>query len=197
MNLDLAYAALVARGFDYLTPDRGHLMLNTAKDEFEDVWEWPWLQKLVTAPTPLTVADLKLVLSVRQGNNELYGLTLRQAAQGYTDLTEGGTAEFWWVEGDDILHLYPGDGGAVTIVYVADSPELIAGVDTPLIPRRYHPLWVDLAVVEAYKDSDNFAAANALRADVAMRMQNVITRYETRNRQHSPFISVRDSHGDD
>src|SRR3954468_18413638 len=116
LNLDGAYAALVARGFDYLTPDRGYLMLNAAKDEFEDVYEWPWLQKLVVAPTPLALSDLKLVLTVRQGDHELLGLTLRQAAQGYTDLAQAGTPEYWWIEGADILHLYPGDGETASIV---------------------------------------------------------------------------------
>jgi hypothetical protein len=63
--------------------------------------------------------------------------------------------------------------------------------DTPLIPARYHGLWIDLAVCEAYKDSDNFPGAQALRGDVTLRMQDIITRYETRNRQHSPFVTVR------
>jgi hypothetical protein len=197
VNLGEAFAALQARGFDYLTAERGYLMLNAAKDEFEDVYEWPWLQKSVTAPTPLLLADLKLILSVRQGNSELLGLTLRQAAQGVTDLQQGGAAEYWWIEGDDILHLYPGDGDSVTVFYIIDSPPLTTGSATPLIPARYHPMWIDYAVVEALKDSDNFSGAQALRADIALRMQNVITRYETRNRQHSPFISVRDFHEDD
>lgn len=210
MNLGEAFAALQARGFDYLTAERGYLMLNAAKDEFEDVYEWPWLQKSVTAPTPLLLADLKLILSVRQGNSELLGLTLRQAAQGVTDLQQGGAAEYWWIEasdvlnpegdgllGGDLLHLYPGDGGGVTVFYIIDSPPLTTGSATPLIPARYHPMWIDYAVVEALKDSDNFSGAQALRADIALRMQNVITRYETRNRQHSPFISVRDFHEDD
>jgi hypothetical protein len=82
---------------------------------------------------------------------------LRQAAQGYTDLAQAGTAEYWWIEGADILHLYPGDGGTASIVYVADSPMLTVGTDTPLIPPRYHSMWIDYAVVEAYKDSDNFS----------------------------------------
>jgi hypothetical protein len=191
MSLDEATQAVMDRGFDYLSSARIRMMLNAAKDEFEDVYEWPWLQTAVTAPTPLTLADLKLVLTVRQGNNELLGLTLRQAAQGLTDLAQGGAADYWWIEGDDILHLYPGDGGTATIVYVRDSPQLVAGTDLPLIPPRYQSLWIDYAVVEAYKDSDNYSGAQALRGDIALRMQDVITRYETRNRQHSPFASVR------
>jgi hypothetical protein len=47
MSLDEATQAVMDRGFDYLSTARIHMMLNAAKDEFEDVYEWPWLQKLV------------------------------------------------------------------------------------------------------------------------------------------------------
>jgi molybdopterin-guanine dinucleotide biosynthesis protein len=114
-----------------------------------------------------------------------------------SNLTQAGTPEYWWLEGDDTLHAWPGDGASLTVFYTADSPALAAPTDTPLIPARYHPLWIDYAVVEAYKDSDNFAAAQALRSDIAYRLQDVIARYETRNRQHSSFMTVRDFHEDD
>lgn len=197
MNVTAATTAVQQRGFDYLSPERVLLMLNAAKDTFEDQYEWPWLQTLIAGPTPLTVTDLKLVQNVRCGDNELMGLSRAQVLQGFTPLGHAGTPEYWWIEGDDIVHAWPGDGAELAIVYVADSPELITGTDTPLIPRRYHHLWIDYAVVEAYKDSDNFTGAQALRGDVMLRMQDVIGRYETRNRQHSPFMTVRNWHGDD
>lgn len=198
MNLIEGQQALVDRGFDYLTPARLTLMLNAGKDEFEDVWEWPWLQKATTGPTPLVISDLKLVQLVKSaGHDELLGLDVRQAGLGLTDLAIAGTPEWWWIEGDQKMHAYPGDGATLDVIYIADSPELVLPDDTPLIPARYHPLWIDFAVCEAYKDSDNFPAAQALRADVMTRMQDVIGRYETRNRQHSPFITMRGLSEDD
>lgn len=197
MNVDQATVAVQQRGFDYLSAERVLLMLNAGKNAFEDVYEWPWLQASETGPTPLLIADLKLVLSVRQGDRELLGLTLQQVKLGETNLQEAGTPEYWWLSGDDTMHAWPGEGAVLTVDYVGDSPELVAPADTPLIPVRYHSMWIDYAVVEAYKDSDNFAGAQALRADVNYRMQDVITRYETRNRQHSPFMTVRTTHGDD
>ena len=77
------------------------------------------------------------------------------------------------------------------MIYLCESPELVADDDAPMIPPRYHPLWIDFAVVNAYKDSDNFAAAQALRADIYARLQDLIARYEVRNRQHAAPISVR------
>lgn len=199
MNLDQGREAVRDRGFDYLSPGRLDLMLNTAKDAFEDWWDWPWLQAIMTGPTPLLVADLKLVLMVKVAgtNDELLGLDVRQAALGASGLAVAGTPEYWWIEGAGTVHAYPGDGAVLDLRYVMESPPLVDPADTPLIPARYHGMWVDLAVCEAYKDSDNFPAAQALRGDVAMRMQDVVTRYETRNRQHSPFVTVRGFSEDD
>jgi hypothetical protein len=194
MNLAQARQALIDRGFDYLDPSRLTFMLNTAKDGFEDTWAWPWLMDAFpSAPTPTQIANLKLILSVKLANThqELLGLSVQQALQDGTDLSLPGTPSYWWIEGANTLHVWPGDGADVAVRYVADSPPLVADDDEPLIPARYQSLWIDLAVVEAYKDSDNFSGAQLLRADVLARMQDVIGRYETTNRQHSPFMTQR------
>lgn len=197
MNLSDAQGAVLARGFDYLASDRLTLMLNTAKDEFEDLYEWPWLWTPLAGTTPLTIANFKLMLTVNSGGLELLGLDPRQVAQDGTDLGQAGTPAYWWLEGANVLHVWPGDGSPVAGAYLADSPPLANPTDTPLIPARYHGLWVDYAVCEAYKDSDNFVAAQALRADIGLRMLDVIGRYEVRNRQHSLLMSLRGFNGDD
>jgi hypothetical protein len=199
VNLGEATQAVMDRGFDYLPAPRVYLMLNTAKDNFEDIWQWPWLDVLKTGPTPLTITDLKLMMMVKATatSDELLGLDMRQAMQDNTNLAAAGPPQYWWLEGATVLHAWPGDGAGVLVRYIADSPALVQPTDTPLIPARYHPLWIDLAVCEAYKDSDNFSAAQMLRADVYARMGDVIARYETRNRQHSPFMTMRASNGDD
>jgi hypothetical protein len=199
VNLEEARIAVEQRGFDYLSAPRIYVMLNAAKDTFEDVYDWPWLHGLTAGATPLTIPDLKLMRMVKTttANDELLGLDARQAAMSMTNLAQAGTPEYWWLEGDQKLHVWPGDGAGVNVYYTRDSPALVLPADTPLIPARYHPLWIDYAVVEAYKDSDNYAAAQALRADIGYRLQDVIGRYETRNRQHSSFMTVRDFHEDD
>lgn len=191
MNLSEGQAALLGRGFDYLAPSQTTLMLNVAKDTFEDAYEWPWLWLPFSGPTPLTIANLKLVLTVNSRGSELLGLDVRQVAQNGTDLTQKGTPNYWWIEGTDKLHAWPGDGATLNGICLQDSPPLSLPGDTPLIPSRYHGLWIDFAVVEAYKDSDNYAAAQALRADIYARMPDIIGRYEVRNRQHSMLVSQR------
>jgi hypothetical protein len=93
-ELGEATQAVMDRGFDYLSAPRVYLMLNTAKDNFEDIWRWPWLDVVTTGPTPLTIADLKLVMMVKNAltADELLGLDMSQVMQDFTDLNGGGHA---------------------------------------------------------------------------------------------------------
>jgi hypothetical protein len=50
-------------------------------------------------------------------------------------------------------------------------------------------VWIDWAVVQAHKDSNNYTGASALQGDVVTRMNELVTRYETRNRAHSIFMT--------
>src|SRR3954468_21908094 len=98
MNLGEAAVAVMDRGFDYLSAPRVYLMLNTAKDNFEDVWRWPWLEAVTAGPPPLTLADLKLVLMVKNvmTADELLGLTMSQVMQDFTNVTAAGAPRYWW-----------------------------------------------------------------------------------------------------
>ena len=83
----------------------------------------------------------------------------------------------------------------LTVSYYATDPSFSADTDTPRMPARYHRIWIDLAVIQAYHDSDNFPGAQALRAQVAADLQSMISRYETRNRRtpvHPPPRRVED-----
>lgn len=202
MDLAGAQAELAARGFDYLSSGRMTLMLNNAKNTFEDAWPFPWLWKTVTATAPLTIADLKYIAIVKDdANQELLGIDLRMLEQDSTDLDLPGTPVYWWLQGgsdpETILHVWPVATTTLNVTYVAESDELALATDTPLIPGRYHTTWIDLAVISAYQDSDNFQAASALRADVTARLNQIIERYETRNRQNSGYIAVRSPSLDD
>jgi hypothetical protein len=192
MTLGEAQTELMARGFDYLPGPRQTIMLNDAKNSFEDRWEFPWLEAVAVGTPPFYIPDLKYVLSVKtQANLELFGIDLRALAQDGTDLGLRGPSRYWYLDGETLMRAWPVGADTLTVYHVKHSPELVNPSDRPLIPGRYHPIWIDLAVVQAYQDSDNYAAAQALQADVGLRMQDVIMRYETRNRQHAAFAGVR------
>ena len=170
-----------------------NLMLNRARNDFEDYWEWPWLRATATGPAPLDLADLKYVKRVTGPDG--VGIWELRGPVGPAVAILPGAGRYWYLldAADGTEHVAVcllGDPGTITVDYIRQSPELDTDADTPLIPVRYHAVWIDWAVIQAYKDSDNFTAAGALQADVNVRMQVLVERYETRNRMHSPFMTA-------
>ena len=191
MNLSEARAELSGRGFDYLSASRQNLMLTDALQEIEDYWEWPWLRKTVTGPTPLQVPDLKTVLKVTdQNGNELTGIS------DYDDFdpADTGTPQNWWIDdtsGTPTFIAYPVGATTLTVRYERDHTQLVDSGDTPDIPSRYNRVWLDLAVALAYEDSDNFSAATQIRARATQRLMQLVERYETRDMQTMPQRGTR------
>jgi len=191
VNLSEARAELSARGFDYLPVPRQTLMLNDALQEIEDFHEWPWLTKTVTGATPLQISDLKAVLKVYDSNNnELTGL---DDADPFSP-ADTGTPTNWWIDdtsGTPTIVAYPVGSATITVRYERDSSDLTSDGSSPDIPSQYNRIWLDLAVALAYEDSDNFAAAAQIRNRAQLRLTQLVTRYETRDRQSSPQRLVR------
>jgi hypothetical protein len=191
VNLAEARAELSARGFDYLGAPRQTLMLNDALQEIEDFWEWPWLRKTVTGTAPLQITDLKTVLKVYDSTgNEITGISDYDAF----DTTTTGTPTNWWIDdtsGTPTLIAYPVGSATFTVRYERDQTTLSADNDSPDIPTRYARVWIDLAVALAYEDSDNFAAASAIRNRAMQRLTGLVERYETRDMQTSPQRGTR------
>lgn len=205
MNVDQATAEVMARGFDYLPASRILIMLNAAKNTFEDQWAWPWLDQTVTGAAPLSVDRLKHVYYVQDTgrDTELTSLDVRSLAQDGTPLDQPGSPIHWWLNGPTgptettTINTWPVGPATLEARVQAASPELALPADTPLIPVRHHPLWLDYAVVRGYHDSDNFTGAQMLQADIQMRTQLLVIQYETRNRQHSEPNAIRAYSEDD
>ena len=191
MNLVAARQELGERGFSYLAPSRMNLMLNDALQEISDYWEWPWLRKTAIGAAPLQISDLKTVLKVYDSTgNEVTGISDYDAFA----TTETGTPTNWWIDdasGTPTLVAYPSGTATFTVRYERDITTLAADSDSPDIPDRYNRVWLDLAVALAYEDSDNFAAASAIRNRANQRLQEMVERYETRDMQTSPQRGVR------
>jgi len=195
VTLGEAQTELAGRGFDYLSSSRMTIMLNNAKNALEDEFDWPWLETTVTGTAPLTIPDLRHVLYVQDTtlDRELVGLNATQLAVDGSDLSQTGAPTHWWLDGASTLNVWPvTTSDQLQVRYVKYSPELSAASDTPLIPARYHAVWMDYAVLEAYKDSDNFESASDLLALVRQyRLPQMISVYAVRNRQNSNYQTVR------
>lgn len=192
MNLTQAVAELKARGFDYLSDARATIMLNNAKNAFEDEYHWPWLETTTTGVAPLTITDLNSVLYVvdTTDGSELHGIDASDVVDLDPNVSTAGVPTSWWLDGTGTLRTYPvSTTASLSVRYVKVSPEL-TGTDTPLIPTRYHPVWIDYAVVEAYKDDDRFNEAQALLSFVRTnRLPQIIEAYSSRNRAN-PAVQV-------
>jgi hypothetical protein len=195
VNLEAARQEMRDRGVDYIDDDvRLTFWLNQAKNIFEDAFPFPWLEATASGVSPLVVSDLKDVLYVRDSTNdsELIGFPPQQIVVNGGDLTLTGTPECWWLDGENTITAWPVSTSVVVEVrYVKESPELAAGTDTPLIPARFHPTWVDLAMIRAYVDRDNYAAAQALQQMANFDLAQIVDRYATRNRQNPGYQTVR------
>lgn len=194
MNLGQAFDEVQERGFNFDDFTRLTFWLNQAKDTFEDFYQWPWLETATTGTAPLVIADLKQVLYVADTSNdtELLGMLPAEIVVNGIDLNQTGTPQYWWLDGETTVRVWPvNTSAALTVRYVKQSPELAVDTDTPLIPARYHPTWVDLAVIRAYVDTDNFVAAQGLKQVVDADLQQIATRYATRNRQNPGYQVLR------
>lgn len=193
MNLTQAIAELKARGFDYLSDARATIMLNNAKNALEDEYPWPWLESTITGPVPLSISDLKYVEYVVDTTNgvELDGIDPRDVIDLDRNVATAGNPSSWWLDGAGTLKTYPTSATAqLSVRYVKFSPELSAGTDTPLIPARYHPVWINYAVVDAYKDDEQHDLAAALLNDLrGRRLPAMIDVYGSRNRGN-PDVQV-------
>ncbi len=197
MNLNEARTELGERGFDYLSASRMTLFLNDALTDLESRYLWPWQKKTATGAAPLAISDLKYVRSVYDSTgNEIFGIDDDDDIY----VAQTGTPTNWWIDdtgGTPTLTAWPVGSATWTVRYVATDAVLSADTDTPNVPVRYHGVWIDLAVIRAYQDSDNFAAANALQQQVDVKVQRMIEEAETRNRMNAQYVRILAGSEDD
>jgi hypothetical protein len=156
-----------ARGFDEVGDDRIKQWINRAYARLCDRQVWPFLLASTSGAAPLTISDLRSVYAVRdsgQGANLEYAdiRDLRVEDPG-DDAT--GSASYWYQD-DDAIAIYPASGATISVDYVKSPGDLTGDDDNALVPPRYRMLLIDMAVCEAYKDSDNLEAWQILRTDV-------------------------------
>lgn len=199
MDLSTARTELRNRGFTDLTNSRLNTFLNAGKNTFEDLYAWPWLETTQTGTSPMTISDLKSVLMVSDTTqrNILLGMDRQQVLRIDPTLAETRSpACYWYLTGESTLKIWPATSASLSVLYIKFSAELSLDSDTPLIPSRYHDVWIDFAAVEAYRDNDEFDAASALYQVAAARAGAIANLYLNRNWQNGtlfvPMFSSED-----
>lgn len=179
MNFAELKTEFFARGFDYLEEDaasqaRAERWLNAGYREILNVHAWPFLQTATVGAAgtgTVNIPDLRKLIVVSNVDG-LDGLTpgiklthvaLPDLAEEVSDFSLTGTPEFYYVVNGAEVRTYR-LGGTIRADYMR-RVEPMTGTDTPVFDEEYHDLIVDRAVIKAYKDSDNFEAAAALRVE--------------------------------
>jgi hypothetical protein len=182
---------LSARGYSRFvsaSPSRATVWLNAAKNRFEDYpYDWPWLKTSTTGTAPVTISDLRRVLSVADTTNRTPLEPVNADAiteYGDTNLALVGPAQAWYLSAETVLTTYPVGSGTLSVRYVKFSPELSADGDAPLIPLRYRSTWIDLAEAEALRYGvKDVATAAALEASVFARLREIAGVYAMQDQQ--------------
>lgn len=167
MTLTEMVAELVARGAESDTT-RNSAWLNQAYRRIYNAYEWSFTEATVTGTAgagTATVSDFKRAILVTDSTLYTPGVRLRKIT--YPELAEDieaenyaqtGTPEFWYFDGiSSLIKTYP-LGGTITVRYHKRVAVLAAG-DSPAFDEEYHLDVVDRAMVEVYKDNDEFQSA--------------------------------------
>lgn len=184
-------AELSARGYSRIVtaaPARANVWLNEAKNRFEDYgYDWPWLKATTTGTAPVTISDLRRVMSVADTTNRcpLEPVDADAITEfGDTNLALTGVPQAWYLSAETVLTTYPVGTATLSVRYVKFSPELSADGDAPLIPVRYRSTWIDLAEAELLRYGvKDVQAAAALEVSAFARLREIAGVYAMQAQQ--------------
>ncbi len=167
-------ARLGGKGFQYLTDTETDTLLNESYLEICDLEDWPFLQATASGTAPLTITDLRRVLSVQNpGTFQPLTLTSRDdLVQRGLDIALTGSPCEYWLDGLTIVATWP-VGGTISVRYVKTPAELSVTSPTPLIPDRFHDIIVTLAAVKAYGNDSDLADAQNAASDYERRLEQM------------------------
>lgn len=156
------------RGFEYLNDAgtglaRVKRWVNEAYQELCGEAEWPFLETTASGTAPLSVTDLRRVLSCYSSTDSL-PLTMvsrEWIVQTFASTTSPTTLPRWfYVDAGTSVAIFPAAATkTISVRYIKYPTELSANGDTPVVPARYHELIVQGAVRRAYEDADDYQNA--------------------------------------
>lgn len=179
-----------ARGFDYENATRANRWINQAYLALCECWTWPFTEATITGPAPLTISDVRQILSVSDTTNQcvLVGVDRRDIVDVDPAMTSTGSPESWYLE-DSVLKVYPASTTASLAVRYAKVPaELVNDTDVPIIPSRFQDLIIDGACIRGYKDSDELATAQTLQGFYDRGVNEMLNSLSYRNDSNPEMI---------
>lgn len=163
MNFSQLVDELQARGFSYLDDGgRAERYINAAYQSICNRAAWPFLLTTTTGAAPLTISDLRAVLSVVDTANKvpLIHVDRRNLIQTVSaDLTVTGNPNYWYQESRTVIKVYPANTSNTLSVHYLKVPAVLTGTDAHLIPTEFEDLIIDGAAIRAYKDQGQLDSA--------------------------------------
>lgn len=162
-DLSTLQTAFYARGFDFLNDGgagvtRTTQYLNQAMQEIDSASLWPYLLTSTTGAAPLTISDLRRVQSVVDTTNGFSVLSPsdeRSLVRMYGDLTTTGQPESFYFTSQTQISVYPANTtNTLSVHYWKVATDLSAAGDAPLMPDRFRPIIVELAVAKAFREKN-------------------------------------------
>lgn len=179
MNFAALKQEVADRGFDYLPDARLGFFVNAGYHELNSADLWPWKFSTQTTASwtsaAIALSNAERVTSVATSTDSFQtstNLAPRTAEDfyGWEDLTPG--SPLYYVAQFTSTGLtvtpFPQSTTALGVraAFYARATDMSATSDTPSVPSQYHSTIVDIACREAYADSDNYEAAQALQAGI-------------------------------
>lgn len=161
-TLSTLQTSLYRRGFDFLSADASGVaaglgFLNAAAQEVDAQFPWPYLLTSTTGTSPLSITDLRKIITVQDGTAGFLPLDVndyQNLANDYGDLTQTGSPLFFYFTGQTTIATYPVSTDTLTVRYVKVGTNMVSGTDVPAMPDRFRPILVDLAVAAAYREAN-------------------------------------------
>lgn len=193
-------AELVARGAENDATRNGR-WLNQAYRAIANAQDWPFTEDEATGSTgagTVEVANVRKVIvvgdvthSANPPGRNLKRISFAELAEDIKveDADHTGNPEFWWLDNStSTITTWP-LGGTIYVRYHKRLDPLSDDNDTPVFDEEYHPLIVDRAMVEVYKNSDEFEAATAALNQFYADLASMAKDYQVYAREHS-YIQV-------
>jgi hypothetical protein len=163
VTLDEIAAEVEARGFHHIPASRIKAWANARYRRVNAKHPWPFLETTATITPPDTIADLRTVLSVV---DTVSGATVpsedrRTILEFDPNLSGTGSALVWYIDGG-ALSVYPASTNELSVLYLKRAAAM-GDADEPLWPEDYHYGLVEGACADAYRNTDNFEAAQGCK----------------------------------
>jgi hypothetical protein len=167
-------------------------MLNQSYLELCAREHFPWLEDDATGAAPLTIADVRAVISVTNTTQRtpLGWRDRRALLDSYGTLTTAGTPSVWFFDSADTIAVYPtSTADTLAVRYIKKPAKLVNDSDVAIVPDEWTSLIVQGAVLKGKKNDDNYDTLWQIHETEVARMLDA----EVYSRGEGPdYIDVRD-----